>query len=66
MGSCRFALLLSVNMAVHECSSLSGLSVDEIQHLPMQFGQVLEAKNFNQCCTLLVGLAEPTQKKSMK
>ena len=32
----------------------------KIQHLPIQFAQVLEAKNFNKCCVLLVGLDEPT------
>ena len=28
---------------------VSGLSVDEFQDPPMQFGQVLKAKNFNRC-----------------
>ena len=33
----------------HERSCLSGLSVDEFQDLPIQFGQVLKAKGFNRC-----------------
>ena len=43
------------------------LSVDDLQHLPIQFGQVLKAKNFNRCGVLPVGLGDPTlKKKSMK
>ena len=54
-------------MAVHEWSCLSGLSVDEFQDLPIQFGQVLKAKNFNRCGILLVGLGGPTlMRKTMK
>ena len=34
--------------------------MDEIQDLPIQFGPVFKAKNFNQCCILLVGLGDPT------
>ena len=46
---------------------LSGLSVQEFRDLSIQFGQILKAKNFNRCCTLLVGLGEPTLiKKYMK
>ena len=44
---------------------LSGLSVNEFQDLPIQFGQCLEAKNFNRCGILLVGLGGPTLLKSM-
>ena len=69
MASCRLGRLKCsvVNMAVHERSCLSGLSVDEFQDLPIQFGQVLKAKNFNRCRISLVGLAGPTlMKKSMK
>ena len=56
-----------VNMAVQERSCLSGLSVDEFQDLPIQFGQVFKAKNFNRGCILLVGLGGPTLiKESMK
>ena len=33
---------------------------DEFQDLPIQFGQVLKAKNFIECCILLVGLGGPT------
>ena len=33
--------------------------MDEFQDLPIQFGQVLKAKNFNPCGTLLVGLGGP-------
>ena len=40
--------------------SQSGLSVDEFQDLPIQFAQVLTAKNFNRCGILLVGLGGPT------
>ena len=40
-----------VNMAfTSKVVSLSGLSVDEFQGLPIQFGQVLKAKNFIRCC----------------
>ena len=49
-----------VNMAVHEWSCLSGISVHDFQDLPIQFGQVLNAKISNRCCTLLVGLGGPT------
>ena len=35
----------------------------EFQDLPIQFGQVLKAKNFNRCCILMVGLGGPTLKK---
>ena len=69
MVSCKLGRLkCSVeNMAIHERSCFSGLSVDEFQHLPMQFGQVLKAKKFSRCCILLVGLGDPTlTKKSMK
>ena len=53
-------------MAVHELSYLSGLSVDEFQDLPIQFGQNLKAKSFNAFCTLLVGLDGPdTYKKEI-
>ena len=56
-----------VNKAVHEWSCLSGLSVDGFQDLPIQFGQVLKAKNFNRCGILLVGLGGTTlMKKTMK
>ena len=34
--------------------------MDEFQDLPIQFGQVLKAKNFNRCVILLVGLGGPT------
>ena len=37
--------------------------MDEFQDLPIQFGQVLKAKNFNRCGILLVGLGGPTLKK---
>ena len=58
MVSCRLARL--------KCfSCLSGLSVHEFQDLPIQFGQVLKAKNFNRCCILLVGLGEPTLIKNL-
>ena len=41
--------------------------MDEFQDLPIQFGQVLKAKKFNQCCVLPVGLGGPTLiKKAMK
>ena len=54
-------------MVVHEWSCLSGLSVDEFQDLPIQFGHVLTAKNVNGGCILLVGLGGPTLiKKSIK
>ena len=69
MVSCRLGRLKCsvVNMAVHEWSCLSGLSVDEFQDLPIQFGQVLKAKNFNRCGILLVGLGGPTlMNKTMK
>ena len=69
MVSCRLVRLTCsvVNMAVHEWSCLSGLSVDEFQDLPIQFGQVLKAKNFNRCGILLVGLGGPTlMRKTMK
>ena len=67
--SCRLRRLncLVAKLAVHEWSCLSGLSVDELQDLPIQFGQVLRAKNFSGCGILLVGLAGPTLRKtSMK
>ena len=41
------------------------LSVDDLQHLPIQFGQVLKAKNFNRCGVLPVGLGDPTLKKKI-
>ena len=69
MVSCRLERLKCsvVNMAVHERSCLSGLSVDEFQDLPIQFGQVLKAKILSRCCILLVGLGDPTLiKKSMQ
>ena len=69
MVSCRLARLKCsvVNMAVHEWSCLSGLSVDEFQDLLTQSGQVLKAKTFNRCVILLVGLGGPTlMKKTMK
>ena len=68
MVSCRLGRLKCsvVNMAVHEWSCLSGLSVDEFQDLPIQFGQVLKDKNFNQCGILLVGLGGPTLRKKNK
>ena len=51
----------------HQRSGLSGLSVDEFQDLPIQFEQVLKAKNFNRCCSLPVGLGGSTHiRKSMK
>ena len=34
--------------------------MDEFQHLPIQFGQVLKAKNFNRCGVLPVGVGDPT------
>ena len=34
--------------------------MDEFQDLPIQFGQVLKAKNFNRRVILLVGLGGPT------
>ena len=41
--------------------------MDEFQDLPIQFGQVLKAKNFNRCAILLVGRGGPTlMKKTMK
>ena len=69
MVSCRLGRLKCtvVNIAVDQWSCLSGLSVHELQDLPIQFGQVLKAKSFNRCCTLLVGLGAPRLiKKSMK
>ena len=65
MVSCRLGRLKCsvVNMVVHEWSCLSGLSVDEFQDLPVQFGQVLKAKIFNRCGILLVGLGGPTLMK---
>ena len=30
-------------------------SVDEFKDLPIQFGQVVNAKNFHRCCILPVG-----------
>ena len=69
MVSCRLGRLKCsvVNMAVHEWSCLSGLSVDEFQYLLTQSGQVLKAKTFNRCVILLVGLGGPTlMKKTMK
>ena len=46
---------------------LSGLFVDEFQDLPIQFGQVLKAKNFNRCSIFLVRLGGPTlMKKTIK
>ena len=69
MVSCRLGRLKCsvVNMAVHEWSCLSGLSVDEFQDLLTQSGQVLKAKAFNRCVILLVGLGGPTlMKKTMK
>ena len=69
MVSCRLGRLNCsvVTMAVHEQSCLSGLSVDEFQNLPIQFGQVLKARNFNGSCILLLGLGGPTLiKKPMK
>ena len=61
MASCRLGRLKCslVNIALHEWSRLSGLSVDEFQDLPIQFWQVLKAKNFNRCGILLVGLGGP-------
>ena len=67
--SCRLGRLKCsvVNMAVHEWSCLSGLSVDEFQDLLTQSGQVLKAKAFNRGVILLVGLGGPTlMKKTMK
>ena len=69
MFSCRLGRLKCsvVNMAVHERSCLSGLSVDEFQDLPIQFRQTLKVKNFNRCGILLIGLGGPTlMKKPMK
>ena len=69
MVSCRLGRLKCsvVNMAVHEWSCLSGLSVDEFQDLLTQSGQVSKAKTFNRCVILLVGLGGPTlMKKTMK
>ena len=69
MVSCRLGRQKCslVNMAVHEWSCLSGLSVDEFQDLLTQSGQVLKAKTFNRCGILLVGLGGPTlMKKTMK
>ena len=69
MVSCRLGRLKCsvVNMAVHEWSCLSGLSVDEFQDLLTQSGQVLKAKTFDGCGILLVGLGGPTlMKKTMK
>ena len=69
MISCRLGRLKCsvVNMAVHEWSCLSGLSVDEFQDLLTQSGQVLKAKIFSRCVILLVGLGGPTlMKKTMK
>ena len=65
MVSCRLGRLKCsvVNMAVHEWSCLSGLSVDEFQDLLTQSGQVLKAKTFNRCVILLVGLDGPTLMK---
>ena len=45
--------------------SLSGLSVDEFQDLPIQFVQVLKAKIFNRRGILLIGLGDSTN-QSMK
>ena len=69
MVSCKLGRLKCsvVNMAVHEWSCLSGLSVDEFQDLLTQSGQVSKAKTFNRCVILLVGLGGPTlMKKTMK
>ena len=67
MLCCKHLKCSVVNTAVHEWSCLSGLSVDEFQDLPIQFGHVLKAKNFNRCGILLVGLGGPTLlKKTMK
>ena len=67
MVSCRLGRLKCsvVNMAVHEGSCLSGLSVDEFQDLLTQSGQVLKAKTFNRCHILLVGLGGPTLMKKL-
>ena len=35
------------------------------QHLPIQSGQVLKAKNFNRCGILPVGLGDPTLIKNL-
>ena len=45
--------------------SLSGLSVDEFQDLPIQFVQVLKAKIFKRRGILLIGLGDSTN-QSMK
>ena len=60
--------MVSCGLGRLKCSvGLSGLSLDEFQNLPIQFGQVLKAKNFSRYCILLVGLGDPTLiKKSMK
>ena len=51
----------------HQSSRLSGLSVDEFQNLPIQYEQVLKAKNCNRCCILPVRLGGSTLiRKSMK
>ena len=34
--------------------------MDEFQDIPIPFGQVSKANNFNQCCIFLVGLIGPT------
>ena len=39
--------------------------MDEFQDLPIQFGQVLKAKNVNACDSLLVGLGGPTRSKQI-
>ena len=56
MVSCRLGRL-KCSVVKHGGSRvicLYGLSVDEFQVLPIQFGQVLKAKNFSGCCILLV------------
>ena len=60
--SCRLGRLkcFFAKLAVHEWSCLYGLSVDEFQDLPIQFRQLLGAKNFNGCGILLVGQGGPT------
>ena len=67
MVSYRFGRLKCsvVNMAVHELTCLSGLCVYEFQHLLIQFGQVLQARNFNRCGFLPVGLGDPTLIKNL-
>ena len=39
--------------------------MDEYQDIPIQFGHVLKAKNFNRCGILLVGLGGPTLMKTL-